>query len=129
MKNRNLVLDRNSPIMDNLKLQFLAVLVLGTLSLEMVLIKKGFMFHISLIRYQIILTQCTVATFSYLETPIYFIGCLPFLTPLGRDSTITGLLDDFVKPILQKRSKLLLSCALKLSQLRPAASSSDAKAL
>lgn len=82
-----------------------------------------------MIRYQITLTQCTVATFSYLETPIYFIGCLPFLTPLGRDSTITGLLDDFVKPILQKRSKLLLSCALKLSQLGPAASSSDAKAL
>ena len=75
----------------------------------------------------------SVAIFSYLDnkTPIYFIGCLSFLTPLSRDSTITGLLDDFVKPILQKRSKLLLSCAQKLSQLGPVASStisSDAKA-
>ena len=94
----------------------------------MVLIKKGFIFH-GLSDYINSLTPFTVAIFSYLETPIYFIGCLSFLTPPGRDSTITGLLDDFVKPILQKRSKLLLSCAPKLSQLGPAASSSDAKAL
>ena len=77
--------------------------------------------------------HCCHISLPYLgiKTPIYFIGGLSFLPPPGRDSTITGLLDDFVKPILQKRSKLLLSCAQKLSQLGPAASStssSDAKA-
>ena len=51
---------------------------------------------------------------------------------LHRQATIlrfVGLLDDIVKPILQKRSKLLLSCAQKLSQLGPVTSSSDANIL